>query len=29
MVGFKSAVTKVINDYARRYKYLKENDATL
>jgi DNA gyrase subunit B len=29
MVGFKSAVTKVINDYARRYKYLKENDANL
>lgn len=29
MVGFKSAVTKVINDYARKYKYLKENDANL
>ncbi|HYE83112.1 MAG TPA: DNA topoisomerase (ATP-hydrolyzing) subunit B [Clostridia bacterium] len=27
--GFKTAVTKVINDYARKYKYLKENDANL
>ncbi|MDD3706278.1 MAG: DNA topoisomerase (ATP-hydrolyzing) subunit B [Clostridiaceae bacterium] len=29
MSGFKTAVTKVINDYARRYKFLKENDANL
>lgn len=29
MMGFKSAVTKVINDYARKYKMLKENDANL
>ncbi|HWQ29340.1 MAG TPA: DNA topoisomerase (ATP-hydrolyzing) subunit B [Negativicutes bacterium] len=29
MSGFKTAVTKVINDYARKYKYLKENDANL
>lgn len=27
--GFKTAITKVINDYARQYKYLKENDANL
>lgn len=29
MSGFKAAVTKVINDYARKYKFLKENDANL
>ncbi|HYF82278.1 MAG TPA: DNA topoisomerase (ATP-hydrolyzing) subunit B [Clostridia bacterium] len=29
MTGFKNAVTKVINDYARKYKYLKENDVNL
>jgi len=29
MSGFKNAVTKVINDYARKYKFLKENDANL
>lgn len=27
--GFKTAITKVVNDYARKYKYLKENDANL
>ena len=27
--GFRSALTKVINDYARKYKYLKENEANL
>ncbi|WP_442861800.1 DNA topoisomerase (ATP-hydrolyzing) subunit B [Caproiciproducens sp. MSJ-32] len=27
--GFKSALTKVINDYARRYNYLKEKDNNL
>ncbi len=27
--GFKSALTKVINDYARKYKMLKENDENL
>lgn len=29
MSGFKTAVTKVINDYARKYKYLKENEQNL
>lgn len=29
MTGFKNAVTKVINDYARKYKFLKENDTNL
>ncbi len=29
MSGFKTAVTKVINDYARKYKYLKDNDVNL
>lgn len=29
MSGFKTAITKVINDYARKYKFLKENDANL
>ena len=28
-VGFKAALTKVINDYARKYKFLKENDENL
>ena len=27
--GFKNSLTKVINDYARKYKFLKENDANL
>jgi len=27
--GFKNAVTKVINDYARKYKFLKENEPNL
>ena len=27
--GFKNAITKVINDYARKYKFLKENDNNL
>lgn len=27
--GFKTALTKVINDYARKYKYIKENEANL
>ncbi len=27
--GFKTAVTKIINDYARKYKILKDNDANL
>ncbi len=29
MSGFKTAVTKVVNDYARRYKFLKDNDSNL
>ncbi len=29
MSGFKTAITKVINDYARKYKYLKENEQNL
>lgn len=29
MSGFKNAITKVINDYARKYKFLKENDSNL
>ncbi|MDO4393009.1 MAG: DNA topoisomerase (ATP-hydrolyzing) subunit B [Bacillota bacterium] len=29
MVGFKTAVTRVINDYARRNKFLKEKDESL
>ncbi len=29
MSGFKTAITKVINDYARKYKFLKESDANL
>ena len=28
-VGFKAALTKVINDYARKYKFLKDNDDNL
>jgi DNA gyrase subunit B len=27
--GFKTSLTKVINDYARKYKFLKENDVNL
>ncbi|HYE09246.1 MAG TPA: DNA topoisomerase (ATP-hydrolyzing) subunit B, partial [Patescibacteria group bacterium] len=27
--GFKTALTKIINDYGRKYKFLKENDANL
>lgn len=27
--GFKTALTKVLNDYARKYKFLKENDKNL
>lgn len=27
--GFKNAITKVINDYARKYRFLKENDSNL
>lgn len=29
LVGFKSALTRVFNDYARRFGYLKENDKNL
>jgi len=29
MTGFKTAITKVFNDYARKYNYLKENDKNL
>ena len=29
MTGFKAAITKVINDYARKYNILKENDKNL
>ncbi len=29
MTGFKSAITKVLNDYARKYNFLKENDKNL
>ncbi len=29
LTGFRSALTKVINDYARKYKYLKDNDKNL
>jgi len=29
VTGFKSAITKVINDYARKHNYLKENDKNL
>lgn len=27
--GFKTAITKVVNDYARKYKFLKDNDSNL
>lgn len=29
MTGFKSALTKVVNDYARKYKFLKDGDKNL
>jgi len=29
LTGFKTAITKVINDYARKYNYLKQNDKNL
>ena len=29
LVGFKAALTRVVNDYARKYKLLKENDVNL
>ncbi len=29
LTGFKAAITKVINDYARKYNYIKENDKNL
>ena len=29
LTGFRSALTRVINDYARKYKFLKENEANL
>src|SRR5574344_323584 len=29
LVGFRSAMTRVINEYARKYKYLKDGDAKL
>jgi len=29
LVGYKAALTRVINDYAKKYKILKENEATL
>lgn len=29
LTGFRSALTKVINDYAKKYKYIKENDKNL
>lgn len=29
LTGFKSAITKVVNDYARKYNFLKENDKNL
>ncbi|HHW31219.1 MAG TPA: DNA topoisomerase (ATP-hydrolyzing) subunit B [Clostridiaceae bacterium] len=29
MTGFKSAITKVFNDYAKKYNYIKENDKNL
>jgi DNA gyrase subunit B len=29
MTGFKAAITKVFNDYARKYNYIKENDKNL
>lgn len=29
MLGFKGAVTKVVNDYGRKYKFIKESDSNL
>ena len=29
LTGFKTALTKVLNDYARKYNLLKENDKNL
>ena len=29
LVGFRTALTRVVNDYAKRYKYLKESDQSL
>ena len=29
LTGFKTAITKVVNDYARKYNYLKENEKNL
>jgi len=29
LTGFRSALTKVVNDYARKYKFLKDNDKNL
>ena len=29
LTGFKTAITKVINDYARKYNIIKENDKNL
>ncbi|MBR2523887.1 MAG: DNA topoisomerase (ATP-hydrolyzing) subunit B [Clostridiales bacterium] len=29
LIGFRTAMTRVINDYAKKYKYLKDNDAKL
>ncbi|MCQ2531519.1 MAG: DNA topoisomerase (ATP-hydrolyzing) subunit B [Saccharofermentans sp.] len=29
LTGFKAALTKVVNEYARKYKYLKDNDSKL
>jgi len=29
LTGFRSALTRVLNDYARKYKFLKENEANL
>jgi len=29
LTGFRSALTRVLNDYARKYKFLKDNDANL
>ena len=29
LAGFRSAITRVVNDYAKRYNFIKENDANL
>ena len=29
LTGFKNALTRVVNDYAKKYKYLKDSDAKL